>query len=414
MSNETTDYNTESRPEWDHLEDWLRGQVQGMVQYMLEEEVTEFLGRLKSERRSDADNDSGYRNGYAPARKLTLSSGTIRVRRPRVRDTEERFVSRLLPLFVSRTAKVSELIPELYLHGLSEGDFDLALRGLLGDEAPLSASTVSRLKERWNVELAEWRGRRLDELEVVYVWVDGVYVKAGFEREKSAVLVAIGALSDGSKVVLSAEPGYRESTQSWSEVLRDLRDRGMGCPQLVVGDGHLGIWGALRNVYPEASEQRCWNHKIINVLDKLPKRQHDQAKLMLRNIPYAESRSEAERIRDVFVRWSRQHSYEAAAESLERDWDRMVTFYAFPKEHWRHVRTTNPVESPFAALRLRTDAAKRYKRVDRAIAVIWKMLMVAEGRFRRLKAPALMKVVYQGARYKDGVVINTMPEKVAA
>ena len=414
MSNETTDYNTESRPEWDHLEDWLRGQVQGMVQYMLEEEVTEFLGRLKSARRSDADNDSGYRNGYAPARKLTLSSGTIRVRRPRVRDTEERFVSRLLPLFVSRTTRVSELIPELYLHGLSEGDFDLALRGLLGDDAPLSASTVSRLKERWNVELAEWRGRRLDELEVVYVWVDGVYVKAGFEREKSAVLVAIGALSDGSKVVLSAEPGYRESTQSWSEVLRDLRDRGMGCPQLVVGDGHLGIWGALRNVYPEASEQRCWNHKIINVLDKLPKRQHDQAKLMLRNIPYAESRSEAERMRDMFVRWSRQHSYEAAAESLERDWDRMVTFYAFPKEHWRHIRTTNPVESPFAALRLRTDAAKRYKRVDRAIAVIWKMLMVAEGRFRRLKAPALMKVVYQGARYKDGVVINTMPEKVAA
>ena len=414
MSNETTDYNTESRPEWDHLEDWLRGQVQGMVQYMLEEEVTEFLGRLKSARRSDADNDSGYRNGYAPARKLTLSSGTIRVRRPRVRDTEERFESRLLPLFVSRTARVSELIPELYLHGLSEGDFDLALRGLLGDDAPLSASTVSRLKERWNVELAEWRGRRLDELEVVYVWVDGVYVKAGFEREKSAVLVVIGALSDGSKVVLSAEPGYRESTQSWSEVLRDLRDRGMGCPQLVVGDGHLGIWGALRNVYPEASEQRCWNHKIINVLDKLPKRQHDQAKLMLRNIPYAESRSEAERMRDVFVRWSRQHSYEAAAESLERDWDRMVTFYAFPKEHWRHIRTTNPVESPFAALRLRTDAAKRYKRVDRAIAVIWKMLMVAEGRFRRLKAPALMKVVYQGARYKDGVVINTMPEKVAA
>ena len=414
MSNETTDYNTESRPEWDQLEDWLRGQVQGMVQYMLEEEVTEFLGRLKSERRSNADNDSGYRNGYAPARKLTLSSGTIRVRRPRVRDTEERFVSRLLPLFVSRTARVSELIPELYLHGLSEGDFDLALRGLLGDDAPLSASTVSRLKERWNAELAEWRGRRLDELEVVYVWVDGVYVKAGFEREKSAVLVVIGALSDGSKVVLSAEPGYRESTQSWSEVLRDLRDRGMGCPQLVVGDGHLGIWGALRNVYPEASEQRCWNHKIINVLDKLPKRQHDQAKLMLRNIPYAESRSEAERMRDVFVRWSRQHSYEAAAESLERDWDRMVTFYAFPKEHWRHIRTTNPVESPFAALRLRTDAAKRYKRVDRAIAVIWKMLMVAEGRFRRLKAPALMKVVYQGARYKDGVVINTMPEKVAA
>ena len=414
MSNENTEHGMGSRPEWDHLEDWLRGQVQGLIQHVLEEEVTEFLGRAKSARRSGEDSDSGYRNGHSRSRKLTLSSGTIRVRRPRVRDTEERFESRLLPLFVKRSRQIAELIPELYLHGLSEGDFDLALRGLLGDEAPLSASTVSRLKERWNAELSEWRGRRLDELEVVYVWVDGVYVKAGFEREKAAVLVAIGALSDGSKVVLSAEPGYRESTQSWSTVLRDLRDRGMGCPRLVVGDGHLGIWGALRNVYPEAAEQRCWNHKIINVLDRLPKRQQESAKLMLRNIPYAESRAEAERMRTVFSRWCREHSYEGAAESLERDWERMVTFYDFPLEHWRHIRTTNPVESPFAALRLRTDAAKRYKRVDRAIAVIWKMLLVAESRFRRLKAPDLMRDVYQGAKYDDGIVMNTMTEKVAA
>ena len=414
MSNENTEHGMGSRPEWDHLEDWLRGQVQGLIQHVLEEEVTEFLGRAKSARRSGEDSDSGYRNGHSRSRKLTLSSGTIRVRRPRVRDTEERFESRLLPLFVKRSRQIAELIPELYLHGLSEGDFDLALRGLLGDEAPLSASTVSRLKERWNAELSEWRGRRLNELEVVYVWVDGVYVKAGFEREKAAVLVAIGALSDGSKVVLSAEPGYRESTRSWSTVLRDLRDRGMGCPRLVVGDGHLGIWGALRNVYPEAAEQRCWNHKIINVLDRLPKRQQESAKLMLRNIPYAESRAEAERMRTVFSRWCREHSYEGAAESLERDWERMVTFYDFPLEHWRHIRTTNPVESPFAALRLRTDAAKRYKRVDRAIAVIWKMLLVAESRFRRLKAPDLMRDVYQGAKYDDGIVMNTMTEKVAA
>ena len=402
MSKETTDHNTESRPDWDHLEDWLRGQVQGMVKYMLEEKVAEFLGRLKSARRSDCD--CGYRNRYAPPRKLTLSSGTIRVRRPRVRDTEEQFESRLPPLFASRTSRVADLIPELYLHGLSEGDFDLALRGLLGEDAPVSASTVARLKDRWNVELAEWHSRCLDELEVVYMWVDGVYVKAGLEREKAAVLVVIAALSDGTKVVLNAVPGYRESTQSWSDVLRDLRDRGMSCPRLVVGDGHLGIWGALRNVYPDASEQRCWNHKIINVLDRL----------MLRNIPYADSRAEAERLRDVFSRWCRDHSYEAASETLERDWDRMATFYEFPAEHWRHLRTTNPMESPFAALRLRTDAAKRYRRVDRAIAVIWKMLMVAERRFRRLKAPELMMDVYLGAEYKDGIVINTTLEKVAA
>ena len=169
----------------------------------------------------------------------------------------------------------------------------------------------------------------------------------------------------------------------------------MGCPRPVVGDGHLVIWGALRSVYPEASESvAAENHKIINVLDRLPKRQHERAKLMLRNIPYAEIRAEAERLRDVFRSWARGHSYEGAAESLERDWERMVTFYDFPLEHWRHIRTTNSVESPLAALRLRTDAAKRYKRVDRAIAVIWKMLMVAENRFRRLKASELMRDVY--------------------
>ena len=330
MSKETADHNTESMPDWDHLEDWLRGQVQGIVQYMLEEEVTEFLGRLKSARRSDSDSDSGYRNGYAAPRKLTLSSGTIRVRRPRVRDTEEQFESRLLPLFVSRTSRVADLIPELYLHGLSEGDFDLALWGLLGEDAPVSGSTLARLKDRWNAEFAEWSSRRLGDLEVVYMWVDGVYVKASLEREKAAVLVAVVALSDGTKVVLNAVPGYRASTQSWSDV---LRDRGMSCPRLVVGDGHLGIWGALRTVYPDAYELRCWNHKTVNVLDKLPKRQHDQAKLMLRTIPHADSRAEAERLRDVFSRWCSDHSYEGASGTLERDWDRMVSFYDFPAEH---------------------------------------------------------------------------------
>ena len=400
-----------SRPEWEHLEEWLRGQTQGLIQELLEQEVTEFLGRARSIRRSESDNDAGYRNGYAPPRRLTLSSGTIRIRRSRIRDTEERFESRLVPLFVHRTREVADLIPELYLHGLSEGDFDLALRGLLGEEAPISASTVARLKDKWNAELAEWRARPLDDLEVVYMWVDGVYVKAGLEREKAAILVVMAALSDGSKVVVSAVPGYRESTRSWSEV---LRDRGLNCPRLVVGDGHLGIWGALRNVWPQAGEQRCWNHKILNVLDKLPKRQYEQGRLMLRNIPYAETRAEAERLRIVFTRWCGDHSYEAAREAIERDWERMVTFCDYPREHWRHLRTTNPVESPFAALRLRTDAARRYKRVDRAIAVIWKMLMVAEKRFLRLQAPELMADVYLGAQYVDGIAVEATAEKVAA
>ena len=402
MGKKSTGSGSESRPEWDQLEDWVRGQVQELIQELLEEEVTEFLGRAKSARRSESDSGAGYRNGYGRPRRLTLSSGTIQLRRPRVRDTEERFESRLLPLFVHRTKQVSDLIPELYLHGLSEGDFDLALRGLLGEDAPVSASTVARLKEKWNAELAKWRARPLDDLEVVYVWVDGVYVKAGLEKEKAAIPVVMAA------------PGYRESTQSWSDVLRDIKRRGLSCPRLVVGDGHLGIWGALRNVYPQAAEQRCWNHKVMNVLDRLPKRRQEEAKLLLRRIPYAPSRTEAGRLRTAFTRWCRDRSYEAAAEALERDWDRMITFYDFPKEHWGHIRTTNPVESPFAALRLRTDAAKRYKRVDRAIAVIWKMLMVAEQRFRRLKAHELLEDVYLGAQYVDGIAGGATIEKVAA
>ena len=243
MRKESTESRSESRPEWEQLEDWVRSQVQRLIQELLEEEVTAFLGRAKSALRSDSDSDTGYRNGYGRARRLTLSSGTIQLRRPRVRDTEEQFESRLLPLFVNRTRKVAELIPELYLHGLSEGDFDLALRGLLGEDAPVSASTVARLKSKWNDELAQWRSRPLDDLEVVYMWVDGVYVKAGLEKEKAAILVVMAALSDGRKVVVSAVPGYRESTESWSDVLRDMRRRGLELPE--AGGwrrtpGHLG------------------------------------------------------------------------------------------------------------------------------------------------------------------------------
>ena len=414
MRKGNTNSTAESRVEWDHLEEWVRGQVQGLIQDLLEEEITEFFGRVKSARRSALDGAPGYRNGYGKPRRLTLSSGTIQVRRPRVRNTEERFESRVLPLFVRRSKKIAELIPDLYLHGLAEGDFDLALRGLLGEDAPVSASTVARLKEKWHAELAEWRQRPLDDLEVVYLWVDGVYVKAGLEKDKAVILVVLAALSDGRKVVVTVVPGYRESTESWSQVLRDLKDRGMECPRLIVGDGHLGIWGALRNVYPQAAEQRCWNHKIVNVLGKLPKREHAQAKLILCHIPYAETSKEAERLKTRFLAWCSERGRQAAAETLERDWERMMTFYQFPREHWQHLRTTNPVESPFAALRLRTDAAKRYKRVDRATAVIWKMLMISEKRFRRLKAPELMRDVYDGAQYVDGIAIDATIEEVAA
>jgi transposase-like protein len=288
---------------------------------------------------------------------------------------EGKFESRVLPLFARRTQEVNQLSPELYLHGLAQGDFDLALRGLLGEEAPISASTVARLKEVWQGELAQWKDRSLVGVEVVYLWVDGVYVKAGLEKDKAPLLVAIGGLSDGQKVVLAVEPGYRESAESWSGVMRDLKQRGMNSPRLVVGDGHLGIWGALSNIFPAAEERRCWNHKIVNVLDKLPRRVQVEAKGRLQKIAYSQSLKEAEENRDQFLKWCQEGNYQRAAATLERGWDRMVTFYNFPKEHWRHLRTTNPVESPFAGLRVRTDAAKRYKKVDNATAVIWKPVL---------------------------------------
>ncbi len=394
MRKQTTTGSQTSRIVWDNLEEWVRRKVQEFIQSLLEEEIAELLGRRKSERRKAVDSSPAYRNGYGKERKLTLGCGTITLRRPRVRGLEECFESRVLPLFARRTKGVSKLIPRLYLHGLSLGDFDLALRGLLGENAPVSASTVARLKEEWQAEWREWNQRSLEGLQVVYLWVDGVYVKAGLEKQKAALLVIIGGLLDGRKVVLAVEPGYRESTESWSGVLRDLKERGMSCPCLVVGDGNLGIWGALANIYPGALEQRCWNHKVVNVLDKLPKKLQRQAKRHLQDIVYAGTREAAEAERDDFVHWCWTEGYRSAGETLLRDWDRMVTFYQFPQEHWRHLRTTNVVESPFAGLRLRTDAAKRYKKVENATAVIWKMLLLAEQRFHRLDAPEKLMQVY--------------------
>ncbi|OFZ71211.1 MAG: hypothetical protein A2451_09275, partial [Bdellovibrionales bacterium RIFOXYC2_FULL_39_8] len=396
MGKQTTTGSQASRVVWDNLEEWVRRKVQEFIQSLLEAEITELLGRHKSERRQAVDSLPVYRNGHGKARHLTLGCGTVSVYRPRVRGLEQRFESRVLPMFARRTAEINKLIPQLYLHGLALGDFDLALRGLLGEAAPVSASTVARLKDGWQAEWEAWRKRPLDGLEVLFMWVDGVYVKAGLEKQKAALLVIVGGLADGRKVILAVEPGYRESTESWSGVLRDLKERGLNCPRLVTGDGNLGIWGALANVYPDASEQRCWNHKIVNVMDKLPKKVQPQAKRRLQDIVYAESRPEAEEKRDDFLAWCRQEGCRAAGDTLVRDWDRMVTFYQFPKEHWKHLRTTNVVESPFAALRLRTDAAKRYKKVENATLVIWKMLMLAERRFRRLDAPEKLMQVYLG------------------
>jgi putative transposase len=406
MGEKNTERSAASSPTWETLESWARTKIQGWFQDLLEAEVTEALGRDKSARRATVDAAAGYRNGYGKPRRIAMMSGTMTVRRPRVRGLTERFESRLLPLFRRRTPEVSGLLPELYLHGLAERDFDLALRGLLGDGAPLSASSIARLKTAWDAEYAAWRSESLAALEPVYLWVDGIYVKAGLEREKAAMLVVIAALADGTKRVLAVESGARESTASWSQLLRDLAQRGLRCPKLVVGDGHLGIWGALANVFPDAREQRCWNHRIVNVLDKLPKKAQGQAKMLLTEIAYAETREDARRLKGAFDKWCAKHGHQPAAAILAEDWERMVAFFDFPKAHWKHLRTTNPVESPFAAVRLRTSAAKRYKKVERATAVIWKTLLVAEKNFRSLDAAELLRDVLNGTTYVNGVKVD--------
>ena len=390
---------------YETLEPWARLKVQEFVQQILEEEVAALLGREKHARREKAvpvDAPAGSRNGYGKPRRFSMMNGTITVQRPRVRDLAERFESKMLPLFKRRSQAVGDLLPELYLHGLSTGDFELALRGLLGEGAPLSASSIQRLKARFELEYTQWKEQKLHSLEVVYWWADGLYVKAGIEDRKAALLVIVGALSTGEKVLLACESGERESKESWLKVLRDLKARGLKLPRLTVADGHLGIWAALGELHPEGEEQRCWNHKLTNVLDDLPKKQQPQAAELLKAMPYAATRAECERLRDEFAARYKKSEPKAVA-TLLRDWERMVTFYSFPAEHWRHLRTTNIVESPFSTVRLRTDASRRYKRAEGAKAIIWKTLRVAEQTWRKLNAPDLLPSVVAGVVFKDGV-----------
>lgn len=409
---------TEPSPLWATLETYARAQIQTFVQRLLEEEVAAVVGRARSARRAP-DTPPVYRNGHGKPRRLALTSGTITITRPRVRNLDQRFESRVLPLFQRRTQEVGALLPELYLHGLATGDFELALRGVLGDGAPLSASSIQRLKAAWQHDYDAWRRRDLADLALVYVWADGLYVKAGLGDAKAALLVLLGALADGRKVVLAVESGQRESTESWAAVLRDLKARGLAAPKLTVADGHLGIWSALVQVWPESAEQRCWNHKLRNVVDAVPPKAQPDVTAAVQRIAAAESRAAAERERRRF-RLAYQARYPKAVERLEHDWARLVAYYAFPQAHWRHLRTTNVVESPFAAVRLRTSAAKRFKKVENATAMIWRLLLVAERHFRKLNAPHLCAEVYAGVAYADGQrVVTTRPspepaEKLAA
>jgi transposase-like protein len=392
--------NESKRIFYEELEEYAREKIRGHLQDLLEQEVTEWLGREKSERKGNALEQPGYRNGYGKARRFTMSLGTLEIRRPRVRDLGERFKSRLLPLFKRQSKQVRELIPELYLHGLASGDFELALRELLGEGAPLSASSLQRLKEKWQGEYEQWKGTAIEEKDWAYFWADGIYVKAGIGKEKAALLVVIGVQEDGTKRFLALEPGYRESKESWALVLRQLKTRGVKSARLFVGDGNLGLWAAVGEVYPQSQEQLCWNHKMLNVMDAVSKKDQVEVKKHLTAMMYAESRQEALKERKKFEQAFRHNP--KAVKTVVENWERLTTYYDFPREHWKHLRTSNVVESPFSRVRLRTAASRRFKSQVNATCLIWKTMMVAELSFRKLDAPHLVEKVARGTKYDNG------------
>lgn len=374
-----------------------------MLASILQAEVTDFLGRQRYERQDDK---VGYRNGYGKERKVTIGSGTMSVRAPRVRDSAKRYTSQVLRSYQRRSKAITELIPELYVQGLATGDFESALRGLLGEEASLSASTVVRLKEQWQGEYEAWRTRDLSALRYAYLWCDGVYPKAGLQGDKTAFLVILGVNERGEKEPLSIVEGYRESTDSWAEVLRDLKSRGLSDPKLFCGDGSLGLWGAVSAVYPGAEHQRCWVHKMRNVLVHFPKRLHGEVKELLRQVYNANTRENAGKLMSQFADLY-GHTYPRAVECLLKDQDALLTYFNYPREHWKSLKTTNPIESVFATVKLRTNAARRIKSPRSALYLIFQLIIRAKKRWQRLSAAHLVEKVVAGVKFKDGVEVKT-------
>lgn len=389
---------------YQRLEEFAREKIREHLQDLLEQEVTEWLGRDRSERKLKPVEQPGYRNGYGKRRRFTMSVGTVEIRRPRVRNLDERFESRILPMFKRQTEAVRALIPELYLHGLASGDFEMALRELLGEGAPLSASSLQRLKEKWQGEYEQWKSTVIEETDWAYLWADGIYVKAGLGKERAALLVVIAVQRDGSKRFLALEPGYRESKESWAGVLRQLKCRGAKSIRLFVGDGNLGLWAAVGEVYPQAEQQLCWNHKMLNVIDAVSQKEQMEVKKHLNTMMYADSRGQALVERKKFEHAFRHNP--KAVKTVVDNWERLTRYYDFPREHWKHLRTSNVVESPFSRVRLRTTASRRFKSQINATCLIWKTLMIAEMSFRKLNAPLLVEKVAEGKKYNNGKEIR--------
>jgi transposase-like protein len=341
-----------------------------------------------------------------------LGAGSIKIKTPRVHDRrpDHRFTSKILPPYMRRSPRLDEAIPILYLRGLSTGDFVQALKAIVGPEADgVSATTVTRLLKTWQDDYRAWRKRSLEGKEYVYIWADGVHFNIRLEEDRLACLVVVGVLPDGRKEVIALEDGYRESAESWASLLRDLKRRGMPTPVLAIGDGNLGFWTALREVFPETQEQRCWKHKLANVLDKLPKRLQPRAKAMLREIMYAPDRENALEGIGLF---SKEYGarYPRAVETLTKDQNRLLTFFDFPAQHWIHLRTTNPIESTFSTVKARTRKTKGAGSRNAGLAMAFKLLLAAEKRWRRITASHLVALVRAGVDFPDGEAEMLQPE----
>jgi transposase-like protein len=380
--------------------------AQRMLMAGLESEVAEYIKRHRQ--LVDADGlRLVVRNGRAAERTLVTGAGALKIQAPRVHDRREgrRFSSYILPKYARRSPKVADVLPVLYLRGLSTGDFAPALEEFFGSGAGLSASTITRLIEIWSDEYTAFEQRDLSGSDFVYVWADGVHFRIRLEEDRLCCLVVVGVKADGTKELLACSDGYRESVESWAGVLRDLRDRGMTAPAVAVGDGALGFWGALGDVFPDTVEQRCWVHKTANILDALPKRLHRQAKAAIHEIYEAETRRDADTGIDEFVAIYGD-KYPKAVAKLIKDRDVLVTFYDFPAAHWTHLCTTNPIESTFATVRARTKVTKGAGTRRRGLVMAYKLLDAAQDRWRKANSPELVALVRAGIEFKDGIQVE--------
>jgi putative transposase len=385
----------------------LREGAQRMLTTAIEAEVADWI-----ENHAHVKDKNGHRqvvrNGYLPERNLTTGVGNVPVRQPRVHDRrpegqKEKFTSKILPPYLRKTKSIEDLIPWLYLKGISTGDFPEALKSLLGpDAAGLSATTVTRLKSHWEEEYGDWSKRSLAGKQYVYVWADGIHFNIRLEEDRQCILVVMGATAEGKKELIAIHDGHRESAQSWRELLLDCKSRGLTVdPKLATGDGALGFWKALREVYPATREQRCTVHKTANVLDKLPKRLQAAAKSKLHDIWQADTRENANKAFDLFLN-TYQAKYPKVTECLAKDREVLLAFYDFPADHWIHLRTTNPIESTFATVRLRHRRTKGSGSRKACLTMVFKLVLAAEKKWRLLNGSKLLPDVIQGVRFVNG------------